>query len=301
MPRKKRTILLVPPQSGNVRHLRVRKSIIIFLGVCMITGFAGYFIPFNSYTLDVAEQNQKKNLSIENHELLERILTLYKSLRDIQSEIGKVEDQKQSILAISRAGTIVEKERDSAAVPVAASILDIGRLSRIVAVHKNGIGSFFSSLQKDDDYFATVPLLLPVKGRPVVSVPFGKTHDPFTNKVKWHQGLDFIGPRDLEICATADGVVTRVTKDSKWGWMVVIRHSSEFETLFAHLGKPATRARRRVKRGDTIGYMGVSGISSGPHLHYEIHRNGTPVNPREYIYPLLDRKIVMTDQVRFQE
>jgi murein DD-endopeptidase MepM/ murein hydrolase activator NlpD len=103
-----------------------------------------------------------------------------------------------------------------------------------------------------------------------------------------HEGLDIANSVWTPIYATADGQVKEVSSISHFGNMVRISHDSndEYITLYAHMQKAAVTQGQAIKRGDVIGYMGSSGRSTGPHLHYEVHHNGRPVDPMRFIVPI---------------
>ena len=97
-----------------------------------------------------------------------------------------------------------------------------------------------------------------------------------------HEGIDLAAPAGTPVWATADGTIVVAAKDGRYGKTVVIDHGAGYKTRYAHLKKIETKQGKRVKRGDTIGRVGKSGNASGAHLHYEVLRNGVPVNPRKY-------------------
>jgi murein DD-endopeptidase MepM/ murein hydrolase activator NlpD len=98
-----------------------------------------------------------------------------------------------------------------------------------------------------------------------------------------HQGIDLAAPAGSPVRSTADGVVVVADRDKRYGRTVVIDHGDGYRTRYAHLKKIETKKGRRVERGDVIGRVGKSGNASGTHLHYEVQRNGVPVNPRAYL------------------
>ena len=99
----------------------------------------------------------------------------------------------------------------------------------------------------------------------------------------FHQGVDLAVPRGSPVWATADGEVVFAGRDGRYGRTVVIDHGNGYRTRYAHLKKIETERGKRVRRGDVVGRVGKSGRASGPHLHYEVLRNGTPVDPRPYL------------------
>ncbi len=98
-----------------------------------------------------------------------------------------------------------------------------------------------------------------------------------------HQGIDLAAPKGSAVRVTADGEVVFAGRDGRYGRTVVVDHGGGYATRYAHLKKVETKPGKRVRRGDLIGRVGSSGRASGPHLHYEVILNGTPVNPRPYL------------------
>ncbi|NER79680.1 MAG: M23 family metallopeptidase [Leptolyngbya sp. SIO1D8] len=131
---------------------------------------------------------------------------------------------------------------------------------------------------------AAFPSAKPLKGVLDVSSEFGLRPNPFGGRrYEIHQGIDFRGPIGMPVYATADGVVTKAEFSGGYGRHVVIDHGYDHSTLYAHMSVIEVDVGDEVKRGDIIGALGNSGRSSGPHLHYEIHRNNQAVNPRYYL------------------
>ncbi len=107
-----------------------------------------------------------------------------------------------------------------------------------------------------------------------------KRKHPVTGRVAPHKGVDFAMPTGTPIIAPADGIVEKVAyQASGAGRYIIIRHSREYQTVYMHLSKPLVKAGQSIKRGQRIALSGNTGRSTGPHLHYEFHINGRPVNP----------------------
>jgi murein DD-endopeptidase MepM/ murein hydrolase activator NlpD len=128
-----------------------------------------------------------------------------------------------------------------------------------------------------------LPFAMPVKDRFRWTSGFGYRRDPKNGGNRMHNGTDMAGAYGTPIFATADGVVKEAGWDSGFGRKVTIRHDFGVETVYAHLSDISVDVGQRVSRGDRIGDMGNSGRSTGTHLHYEVHLNGTPVNPMTFI------------------
>lgn len=126
-----------------------------------------------------------------------------------------------------------------------------------------------------------------ISGRPVKkgwnSSQFGKRIDPFTGKTAWHEGMDFAGKLNDPIIATASGVVSFVGKKSGYGLTVEINHGNGIKTRYGHNLKVIVKPGQVISKGQVISRMGSSGRSTGPHVHYEVLKNGRPVDPKKYV------------------
>jgi murein DD-endopeptidase MepM/ murein hydrolase activator NlpD len=132
--------------------------------------------------------------------------------------------------------------------------------------------------------WATRPSIMPTAGW--ISSPFGMRTDPFTGNVVMHWGIDISTNEGNPVKAAADGIVISVQKDKYLGNSVTISHGNGIVTVYGHLMDMKTRVVREgqnVKRWDIIGYVGHTGKAIGPHVHYEVHRDGKPVNPTYYL------------------
>lgn len=113
--------------------------------------------------------------------------------------------------------------------------------------------------------------------------PFSRANEAGDGLLGFHSGLDISNAEGTPIQATADGVVETAGWQEGYGWTVLVRHSSELETLYAHHSRLNVKAGQKVLRGDILGFMGRSGTATGVHLHYEVRRNGRAVNPAPYM------------------
>lgn len=126
-----------------------------------------------------------------------------------------------------------------------------------------------------------------VAGLPVTSgyqsSPFGLRRDPFHGRSRHHKGVDFAAKRGSDVVAVAAGVVTWSGRKSGYGWVVEVSHADGYSTLYAHNQRNLAQVGDLVQRGQVIALVGSSGRSTGPHLHFEVKKNGRQVNPETYI------------------
>lgn len=160
-------------------------------------------------------------------------------------------------------------------------------LSKQLAIQSKSLDAILKLAEAKQDFLASIPAIQPVQNENLkhVASGFGYRTDPFTKARKMHEGMDFTAKTGTPIFASGDGVVARADNGaSGFGNHIVIRHGYGYESLYAHLSKYKCRAGQRVKRGDIIGYVGSTGRSEAPHLHYEVHKNGKVVNPLNFYY-----------------
>ena len=128
---------------------------------------------------------------------------------------------------------------------------------------------------------------LVVTRRPILkgwmSSPFGRRTDPFTGKPAWHAGIDFAGKQGSDIIAVAPGVVTWSGKRSSYGKMIEIDHGDGYVTRYAHAEQLLANKGDVISKGDTVAKMGSSGRSTGPHVHFEVYKQGRVVDPKTYL------------------
>jgi murein DD-endopeptidase MepM/ murein hydrolase activator NlpD len=160
-------------------------------------------------------------------------------------------------------------------------------ISKQLAIQSKSLDEILKLAKEKNKLLSAIPAIQPVRNENLKQIAsgFGYRSDPFTKVRKFHQGMDFSARTGTPIFATGDGVVARADNTaSGYGNHIVIRHGFGYETLYGHLSKFNCRAGQSVKRGDIIGYVGSTGRSEAPHLHYEVHKGGEVVNPINFYY-----------------
>lgn len=287
---EKKTILIVPPRGVPVKSIRVRLSVVVMFLIVVGVGFIGYFTPFNQITLSDIEKNQKKNLTEQNNALLQKILVSLRLLNNLKEQVERLEMKRENIsgkpVSDSTAGATIKKRVD-------LSKMQTGELITLVKSREKRIRNFIAAASEGNNLFDILPVIAPVSEPYVISRKYGPSEDPFTGIQKWHYGIDFVAEEGSYIFATADGVIEKEENHPLWGKRIVISHGEGLTTVFAHLGSYKVNQGKRVSRGDIIGTIGTSGLSSGPHLHYEIRIDGNPLDPFAYMYPSIAGKVAL--------
>lgn len=157
----------------------------------------------------------------------------------------------------------------------------VGQLNHASSVHRDDLKSLLSMLEFQKKVIAHTPAIWPVKGW--ISSQFGFRKSPFTGKREFHKGLDIANRKGSPVIAPANGTVIFVGRKGSLGNVVIIDHGFGTVTRYAHLDKMLCQKGDKVRRSDTIGRVGNTGRSTGPHLHYEVHLSGVPVNPTKYL------------------
>ena len=171
----------------------------------------------------------------------------------------------------------------------------VDRLSHQLVVQSKSLDEIENMAKGQSDYFASMPLIAPVrkdllKRKIHLLSGFGKRLHPIYKVMKMHDGIDFTAVKGTPIQATGDGKVITAKRSPSYGRYVVIRHNDEYETLYAHMDEIMVLKGQKVKRGEQIGTVGNTGRSTAPHLHYEVHHKGRPVNPISYCIDGLSAK-----------
>ncbi|CAM3844419.1 M23 family metallopeptidase [Flavobacterium cucumis] len=166
-------------------------------------------------------------------------------------------------------------------------------LTKELVIQSKSLDEIVALAKQKEKLLAAIPAIQPVKNEDLKQMAsgFGYRSDPFTKIRKFHYGMDFTARTGTPIYATGDGVVYKADASlSGYGNHIEINHGYGYKTLYAHLSKYNCRPGQRVKRGDIIGYVGSTGRSQAPHLHYEVFKNGERVNPLNFYYGSISAK-----------
>ncbi len=157
----------------------------------------------------------------------------------------------------------------------------LDNLENEITIGEQDKEELYKFLESQKMLLASTPSIWPTRGW--LSSRFGYRISPFTGKKEFHKAIDIATRKGAPIVAVANAVVSEVDRDVGLGKVLTVKHGYGLVTRYAHLEKSLVKKGQFIKRGETIALVGNSGRSTGPHLHYEVHLNGVPVNPLHYI------------------
>ena len=185
-------------------------------------------------------------------------------------------------------GTWSERDSLTASGALGAQALaareDLDGLTRRANILVRSINEAYDSLSTHQARMAAMPSIMPTKGWLTSAFAAERVH-PILHMARPHEGIDASAPMGAEIEAPAAGIVTQVTWEDGYGNVLTIDHGYGIVTKYAHCSKILVGRGQRVKRGQRIALVGSTGLSTGPHVHYEVWVNGRPVNPIHYVLP----------------
>jgi len=277
---------------------KIRNGILVVLAF-IITSLLSYLI------LDTALESPKEKIlkrELENMKLNYDLLT--KREKEHENRINELEERDNTIYRqIFEAAPIPDEIRQagfggvnrykklegySNSNLIVNITKDMDELSKRIVVQSKSLDDVVKMAENKVEMLASIPAVQPVKREQLTRMAsgYGMRMHPILKIRKMHYGMDFTAKKGTPIYASGNGVVTRASGNDSGGYgkVVFIDHGYGYQTRYAHMSKFATAKGRKVKRGDLIGYVGNTGRSVGPHLHYEVLKDGKHVNPIYYYY-----------------
>jgi murein DD-endopeptidase MepM/ murein hydrolase activator NlpD len=269
-----------------------------FIAAAIFTAFIIVVIAFQ-----YIDSPKEKYLKAENDALKEDYSVLNARLNQLQKQMLEIETRDNEVYrAIFESKPIpdsarvedIEKNKEVQYVQtlsegqlVKTITSQLNLLSARMAYQEKSYNDIDDMVKNKAKLLAGIPAIQPVSNKDLrrIASGFGYRVDPVYKVTKFHAGLDFTAPQGTPIYATADGrVKASGYNEGGYGNHVVIDHGYGYETLYGHMVRVKARVGQNVKRGEVIGWVGNTGKSTGPHCHYEVHKNGNPVDPIYYFY-----------------
>jgi murein DD-endopeptidase MepM/ murein hydrolase activator NlpD len=283
------TILIANRKTGAVRRLSlVRRTAVLVLGgltlVPLLIGLGASSVdPVELESLRLANESLKienDSYRVATGELAQQIASLQSALTQLGAQAELDPAQRE---ALERLPTAIRTPStgganiDAAAIARSSPDTTIGVLKGLLGALESGLATVKSTVESQQELARATPSIWPLAGW--LASGYGQRKDPFDGSADFHPGLDIAAARGTPVRATADGTVTSAGFNGNYGNAVLIEHGFGISTRFGHLSRFAVRAGQQIRRGDVVGYVGSTGRATGPHLHYEILHNGSPINP----------------------
>jgi len=245
----------------------------------------------------------EKILRMQNERLKDRYTSLNAKARALEKQMDELEKRDNNVYrAIFEASPIPDSARakameDAKEIATIESLANNELFSSLVhtldllgsrmKVQDNSYKQIDGLIKNKEQLLSHTPAIQPVSNKDLnrIASGFGYRIDPVYKTVKMHAGLDFAAPQGTPIYATANGtIIVSGNKGNGYGNHVVINHGYGYETLYGHMVKVKLSPGQKVSRGEVIGWVGSTGKSTGPHCHYEVHKNGNKIDPVYFFY-----------------
>ncbi|MCL5246868.1 M23 family metallopeptidase [Cellulophaga sp. 20_2_10] len=293
------------PDTLSYRKIEHKKSkkfrnvALLFLGAAIL-GFLGLLLLLNTNLV-----NTPKELSLQRelHNYEFQFQLLDKKMEQMEQVLGNIEDRDNNIYRLYfEANPIPEEQRRAGFGGVnrykslegfnnSDMIIDATKRLEIIqkqmVIQSKSLDEITKLAEEKEKFLEAIPAIQPISNEDLTRMAsgYGWRSDPFTKVRKMHWGMDFTSPRGTPIYASGNGKVTRADASSTgYGKHIRIDHGYGYLTLYAHMSKYNVTAGQKVKRGDLIGFVGSTGRSEAPHLHYEVWKDGDRINPINFYY-----------------
>ena len=274
---KYNTIIFVPHARARFRKLTISTRFLGLAAAAAATLLVASLAFGWAYFASERKDRQFRLAMAENSRLRSSSAALHQRLDGIAKQLSEFEARTRRLAIVAG---LSESVRAGVGGPDVGSGERAGLVdqSALLSTRLNLLEAQFS---RRSAVIASTPTVWPVHG--VVNSGFGVRADPFTGRPAYHEGVDISTARSEPVLATADGTVQRSGWAGEYGRAIEIAHGDRYQTLYGHLEETLVAEGQHVHRGDRVGLVGSTGRSTAPHLHYEVHVDGRPVNPLEYI------------------
>ncbi len=307
--RKKIKIWFHSGNTSDIKEFSIRKTVLAFFLLTVISVAGGVsFIGYDYYQLKQRSFNNdtlNETISKQNHEIKTQRSQIQSFANDIEiikkqvTNLSDFEDKVRLIADIQKtndsSGLIgiggIPKEYLDQEIPlerkhntlIREMHMQTDQTKQAAKQQSLSFEVLIKELEKKRNLLASTPSINPVNANGWITSRFGYRKSPFTGRKEFHSGLDIASKSGTKVIVTANGIVSFAARKMYIGNLVVIDHGYGRVTKYGHLKKTLVKRGQKVKRGDVIGLLGNTGRSTGPHVHYEVKINGTPVNPLKYI------------------
>lgn len=293
------TVMILPGPNSRVRKFSISKTRLRNIGISLVVGLLVSVLMFGEYVNMRGKVWELNSLRAETTEQRHQIEQFAGSIVDMKGQLAKLQEVSDRLRSLAKIGGKNQQRLGIGGTSEMSSInLDelgqkthkelMDQMSRELEGMKAAAAEQETTMQKLSGYLehrnsvlSATPDIWPVRG--FITSNFGYRKSPIYGTRQFHEGLDIANRVGAPVAATAAGTVVETGYQSGYGKFVKLQHGYGMSTLYGHLSDTAVKEGQRVKRGELVGYVGNTGSSTGPHLHYEVRVNGVPANPLGYL------------------
>lgn len=297
------TVLIFPGDGSRIRQFRIPHCLFKWILIFSISLFIILLFIVHDYVYVRHKAQEAISLKEENYQQMLKLRYFASKVSALESQLEKLkqlEVKLRSMVGSGKKGGLDEgkeeiggsggftknnnpelfMERSSVAF---AKNLDmkIDQLKKEITESEGRLQQIYQDIFERRSIIASTPSIWPVRGW--ITSEFGYRYNPFTSSKQFHEGIDIAADIGTPVRATADGIVASISSDPELGNNIIINHGFGTITRYAHLSKISVKLGQRVRKGEIIGKVGSSGLTTGPHLHYEVRLNGIAMNPSRYL------------------
>ena len=293
------------PDTLSYRKIEPKKSkkyrnILLFMLASALFGFLGLVLLLNTNLFNTPRELALQR-EVNNYEL--RYELLNRKMDQIEQVLANIEDRDNNIYRIYfEANPIPEEQRRAGfggvnrykdlegfnnSEMIIATTKRMEIIQKQMVIQSRSLDEITKLAAEKEKLLAAIPAIQPIRNQDMTRMAsgYGWRSDPFTKARKMHWGMDFTAPRGTPVFASGDGVVSRADNNaSGYGKHIRVEHGYGYMSLYGHLSKYNVKPGQHVKRGDLIGFVGSTGRSEAPHLHYEVWKDGEKINPINFYY-----------------
>ena len=279
---------------------KLKAKFLLYLALVAIVFISLTFCGFYFFANMSKSGNTYSNLKNENNILKSKLVELSEKYETIKSNLGKLEEKTDNLRIAANLKPLSEDEKllgvgggsfDNSLDFLSSSdnfdyikIFDtIDKVSKQFEFEKSQYKEISNTMRKNENLFESIPAIMPTKGE-YQSSHFGMRMHPILHIMMKHYGIDFVTNIGTPVYAPGKGKVVFVGRRGGYGLEVEIDHGYGYRTRYAHLSKSLVKKGQHVTRGDLIAKTGNSGLTTGPHLHYEVSHNGIKLNPAQFFF-----------------
>ena len=297
------SILVVPSDGGRHRQFEVSPRLILSgAGVIVVLLVAAFFVFSGG-----AHRMEARQLATKNQAMAEELAGIRQQVANLEGAVEGLAEQNAQARALAGLESI-DAEVLQAGVggpgtstprshplwgldslyskDAFATSFDLTALQRRVQLLGTSLAEAADSLSRHQDWLESLPSILPARGYISSRFSSARMH-PVHHLPLPHEGMDIAAPAGSPIVATAKGKVTYTGRRNGYGLTVLIQHGFEYETLYGHASQILVRNGQEVERGEVIALVGRTGITTAPHVHYEVRQNGRPIDPHRFVIDVI--------------